>query len=167
MDVQIRQSTMEDDAKLASISRQCWSPDVSPTPPADEGALFFDDHRSPANCWAATVDDDVVGYVLVGAGHPISSHEHVAFIRALDVAEHARGRGVGRTLLRHAVGELARRGARKVRSNVLSTNPASLAMHRACGFVEEGRLCDEFRITPIGSVDDVLLAFHFDDPPRP
>lgn len=163
----IRQADEADDAALAAIERAVWAPDNSPTPKVEGEPPFFGPGREPSDTWVATIGDRIVGSVLVGAGHPIPSHSHVAHLRGLSVHPDAQGLGVGRALVERAVGELARRGARRVRSRVLSTNAGSLALHARCGFVEEGRLRGEFLIDGVGAVDDVLLAFCFDDPPAP
>jgi ribosomal protein S18 acetylase RimI-like enzyme len=170
MDVTIRPATIDDEDALRRIDLATWSADTTPAPAPAEDAPFFDEHgRAPGDVLVATFGDDegVVGYVLVGAGFPMPSHEHVAFLRGLAVDPAMHGHGLGRRLVTGALAELAGRGARKVRSNVLSTNPASLAVHRATGFVEEGRLRGEFIIDGIGAVDDVLLAYVFDEPAPP
>lgn len=166
MEPTVRLATPDDDARLAALERATWSPAVTPTPQVAEELPFFAGDRTPDRTWVAVVDGDVVGHVLVGPGYPMPAHQHVAFLRGLSVDPALQGRGIGRLLVTHAVGELGRTGVHKVRSNVLSTNHASLAVHRSCGFVEEGRLVGEFR-TEVGAVDDVLLAFWFDDPPAP
>ena len=57
-----------------------------------------------------------------------------AEILAVAVAPHARGRGVGRTLVTGAVEELARRGVGEVRVVTASSNAPALAMYAAAGF---------------------------------
>lgn len=167
MEPTIRPAAAHDDAALAALERATWSPESSPTPEVTDELPFFAGERTPERAWVALVDGRIVGSVLVGPGIPIPAHRHVAHLRGLSVDPRAQGRGVGRRLVEHALGELGRRGIQKVRSRVLSTNVPSLALHRACGFVEEGRLRDEFRIDPHGSSDDVLLAYRFDRPDRP
>jgi ribosomal protein S18 acetylase RimI-like enzyme len=167
MELQIRTARREDEDDLVALELAVWSPETTPAPRVTEPMPFFDGPRTPDRTFVATSGDRIVGHVLVGAGHPMPSHGHVAFLRGLSVDPAEQGRGIAKRLVAHALGELGRRGAVKVRSRVLSTNPASLAVHRACGFVEEGRLVGEFRIEPIGAVDDVLLAYWFDEPAQP
>jgi L-amino acid N-acyltransferase YncA len=50
----------------------------------------------------------------------------------------ARGRGVARRLLDELVAEAERRGMHKLTSRIFTTNAASLALARACGFREVG-----------------------------
>lgn len=158
MEHAIRPATEDDEPALVTIDRTTWSPETTPAPRPPDDAGFFEAGRIPSDVLVAEGEaDELLGYVLVGRGFPMPSHAHVAFLRGLAVAPAAQGRGVARSLVGAALEELARRGARRVRSNVLSTNPASLAVHRACGFVEEGRLAGEFVIEG-RPVDDVLLA---------
>jgi L-amino acid N-acyltransferase YncA len=57
------------------------------------------------------------------------------------VAPDARGRGVGRALLERLLAEAERVGVREVIAIVAVTDdPASVALHRAFGFAEAGRL---------------------------
>jgi phosphinothricin acetyltransferase len=50
------------------------------------------------------------------------------------VADHARGRGVGRRLLGELVARSERAGIWTVQTGILPENRASLALHAACGF---------------------------------
>ncbi len=166
-DVTIRPATPRDEPALMAIDQATWSADTSPAPRPELGAPFFTGDRTADATFVAVVDELVGGYVLVGEGYPMPAHAHVAHIRGLAVSPDLHGRGIGRRLLEHALGELGRRGITRISSHVLATNTASLAVHRRCGFVEEGRLVGEFVIDGIGPVDDVLLAYRFDSPPAP
>ena len=50
------------------------------------------------------------------------------------VAEHARGRGVGRALLRELVTDAERSGIWTIQAGVFPENTASLVLHHKCGF---------------------------------
>ena len=57
------------------------------------------------------------------------------------VAPDVRGQGVGRVLLERLLAEAERAGVREVIAIIAVTDdPASIALHRACGFREAGRL---------------------------
>lgn len=158
MELAIRPAVDSDEAALGAIDHATWSPVTTPAPRPPADAAFFEPGRVPADVFVAEgLDGMLIGYVLVGRGHPMPTHAHVAFLRGLAVDPDRQGRGVARELVRAALDELARRGITRVRSNVLSTNPASLAVHRACGFIQEGRLVGEFVVEGT-LVDDVLLA---------
>jgi ribosomal-protein-alanine N-acetyltransferase len=61
-----------------------------------------------------------------------------AEILTLAVAPHARGKGLGRTLLRAAIAEAHRRGGGVMFLEVGSDNPAALALYAALGFANVG-----------------------------
>ena len=54
------------------------------------------------------------------------------------IAGSARGRGVGRTLLNGLADACEAAGLHKLTSRVFTSNAASRALHRACGFDEVG-----------------------------
>jgi ribosomal-protein-alanine N-acetyltransferase len=61
-----------------------------------------------------------------------------AEILTFAVAPHARGKGLGRTLLRAAIAEAERRGARAIFLEVGRDNPAALALYAALRFANVG-----------------------------
>jgi L-amino acid N-acyltransferase YncA len=71
------------------------------------------------------------------------------------VAAWARGRGVGKALLRRLVTDSERQGLWTLQAGIFPENQASVALHRACGFREVGR---RERLGKLGGVwRDVLL----------
>jgi L-amino acid N-acyltransferase YncA len=80
---------------------------------------------------------EVVGWAAVG---PVS--ERCAYAGVVEdsiyLAEEARGRGLGRTLLTALVESTERAGIWTVQTGVFPENAASLALHRAVGFREVG-----------------------------
>lgn len=166
MDAMIRSARHDDEHDLRRIDHATWSTDTTPAPVPVSSDRFFDRGREPDDTLVAEQGSRVVGYVLLGAGYPMPAHAHVAFVRGLAVDPVVQGRGIGRLLLEAALSACARRGIRKVRSNVLATNPASIALHRAVGFEVEATLRGEFMIDG-AAVDDLLLAFTWDEPPHP
>jgi L-amino acid N-acyltransferase YncA len=95
-------------------------------------------------------DGEVVGWAGLA---PYSDREAYAGIAELGVyvAESARRSGVGRELIEGLSDLGARRGQYKIVGKIFSTNAASLALHRACGFrdvgvhVRHGRVAGEWR----------------------
>jgi len=55
------------------------------------------------------------------------------------VAESARGRGIGRTLLEALIRESERYGIWTLQASIFPENVASVELHRRCGFREVGR----------------------------
>ena len=162
MDIVTRTARQEDEPGLVELDRVTWSGAVSPTPAPGGDDPFFAPGRQPEDVLVAEADGAVVGYVLISPGHPIPSHAHVMDLRGLAVSPDRQGAGIGRHLVDAALTECGRRGARRVRSQVLSTNPASLAVHRALGFEVEGVAKGEFMIDG-ERVDNVLLACWLDE----
>ncbi|MFG3098932.1 GNAT family N-acetyltransferase [Streptomyces sp. NPDC048182] len=153
----IRPGRYDDDGPLRRLDAETWSPlhAVSPRPEPDEP--FFREHASPADHLVAEVDGTPVGYVRLGFPTPLASNTHVRQIRGLAVSDTARGRGVGRALVRAAVAEARRLGARRITLRVLGHNTAARKLYESEGFVVEGVQPEEFHLAG-EYVDDVLMG---------
>jgi L-amino acid N-acyltransferase YncA len=86
---------------------------------------------------AADADGTVLGFARVS---PYSVRRAYAGVgeHGVYVDPAARGRGVGRVLLEALAEAAEAAGYHKLTSRVFTTNAASLALHRACGFTEVG-----------------------------
>jgi ribosomal protein S18 acetylase RimI-like enzyme len=98
-----------------------------------------------------------VGYVRLGFPTPLPTNAHVRQIQGLAVAESARGTGAGRALVRAAVEEARRRGARRLTLRVLAHNAPARALYASEGFAVEGVQPQEFFVGG-EYVDDVLMG---------
>ncbi|MFM8998790.1 MAG: N-acetyltransferase family protein [Actinomycetota bacterium] len=99
--------------------------------------------------------DGVLGGVrIVRELHPAT--RHVASFGLLVRAEH-RGRGIGRALLAEAIRWAEHVGVRKLELAVYPDNDAAIALYRACGFVEEGRLRGHSRRGD-GYADEIIMG---------
>jgi phosphinothricin acetyltransferase len=88
----------------------------------------------------AETHGDVSGYAYLAPYKERSAYRHTAE-DSVYVAADARGRGVGRSLLERLLDEGALAGVREVVAIITVTDDlASVALHRACGFREAGRL---------------------------
>ena len=96
---------------------------------------------------------EVVGSVAVVPLHGWSSH--VGEVRLVVDPEH-RGRGIGRSLARHAVHEAAQLGLAKLVVEVISDQTALIGMFRTLGFEPEALLADHVRDRS-GEVRDLML----------
>jgi ribosomal protein S18 acetylase RimI-like enzyme len=76
----------------------------------------------------------------------------------LNIAIHPKyqRQGVGRVLMDALLKFAAERGVRKLSLRVLGSNPGAIAFYKSCGFVEQGRLVEEFLINGT-YVDDILM----------
>lgn len=71
---------------------------------------------------------------------PVSTRRVYAGVAEVSiyVAEAARGKGVGRALLRGLVGQSEQNGLWTLQAGIFPENEASIALHKACGFREVG-----------------------------
>ncbi|MET7684466.1 GNAT family N-acetyltransferase [Streptomyces sp. NPDC005423] len=154
----IRIALPDDDEELGALDRAAWSPLHAVVPrERPPYAPFFDERHRAEDHLVAELDRRIVGYVRLGLPTPLAANAHVRQIQGLAVAEEARGRGVGRALVRAAVEEARRRGARRLTLRVLGHNTPARALYASEGFVVEGVLPEEFRLDG-AYVDDVLMG---------
>ncbi|WP_432124871.1 N-acetyltransferase family protein [Streptomyces sp. C10-9-1] len=154
----VRPARASDEEPLARLDREAWSTlhavyprPLPPYPP------FFDAAHRPADFLVAEEDGRLLGYIRLVPPTPLPSNRHVRQIQGLAVAVRARGRGVGRALLRAACAEAVRQGAHRVTLRVLGHNRPARALYEAEGFRVEGVLPGEFLIGG-QYVDDVLMG---------
>ncbi|MGW7379412.1 N-acetyltransferase family protein [Streptomyces sp. NPDC054794] len=154
----IRTALPDDDEELGVLDRATWSHLHAVVPaPQPPYAPFFDDRHSAADTLVAELDRRIVGYLRLGFATPLAANVHVRQIQGLAVAEEARGRGVGRALIRAAVEETRRRGARRITLRVLGHNAPARKLYESEGFVVEGLLPEEFLLDG-KYVDDVFMG---------
>jgi phosphinothricin acetyltransferase len=86
----------------------------------------------------ARQDGQVVGWAALS---PVSGRCVYAGVASLNVyvAEAARGRGVGKALLRAIVEASEQQGIWTLEAGIFPENVASTALHKSCGFREVGR----------------------------
>lgn len=88
----------------------------------------------------AELDGGVGGFAYLAPYHRRSAYRFTVEC-SVYVAPDARGRGLGRALLERLLADGERAGAREVIAIIgVTGDPASAALHRACGFSEAGRL---------------------------
>ncbi|MEU6821238.1 GNAT family N-acetyltransferase [Streptomyces atriruber] len=157
-DMHIRTALPEDDDALARLDRATWSTlhavQPRPQPPYEP---FFDDRFGPRDHLVAEVDGRIIGYVKLGYPTPLLANAHVRQIQGFVVAEEARGRGIGRRLIRAAMDEARRQRAQRITLRVLGHNIPARGLYEAEGFVVEGVLPGEFLLDG-AYVDDVLMG---------
>ncbi|MCT7355693.1 GNAT family N-acetyltransferase [Streptomyces sp. 15-116A] len=154
----IRTARPDDEAELARLDHETWSPLHAVTPrPQSPYEPFFREHAGPGDHLVAEYDGRLVGYVRLGFPTPLASNAHVRQIRGLAVAEEVRGKGVGRALVRAAVADARERGFRRITLRVLGHNTPARALYESEGFVVEGIQPGEFCLEGT-YVDDVLMG---------
>lgn len=153
----VRRAAAADEDALARLDRAVWSHLHAVTPRPERREPFFRERCGPQDHLVAELDGRVVGYVRIGFPTGLAANAHVRQIRGLAVADEARGLGVGRALVRAAVEEARRLGARRVTLRVLGHNTAARRLYESEGFVVEGVQPEEFRLEGT-YVDDVLMG---------
>ncbi|ANP54613.1 ribosomal protein S18 acetylase RimI-like enzyme [Streptomyces griseochromogenes] len=154
----IRIALPGDDRELALLDRVTWSTLHAVVPePRPPYAPFFGERHTPEDTLVAELDGCLVGYVLLGFPTPLAANAHVRQIQGLAVRDEARGKGVGRALIRAAIEEARVRGARRITLRVLGHNTPARRLYASEGFVVEGVLPEEFLLQG-EYVDDVIMG---------
>ncbi|MFF1479497.1 GNAT family N-acetyltransferase [Streptomyces sp. NPDC058301] len=154
----IRPARHVDEAALAELDRDVWSPLHAVQPrPEPPFAPFFDPGNPPAHHLVAELDGTLAGYLRLARPTRLDCNAHVRQIRGLAVAHRARGRGIARALLRAAAEESRRQGARRLTLRVLGHNTPARELYESQGFTVEGVLPGEFLLGG-EYVDDVLMG---------
>jgi L-amino acid N-acyltransferase YncA len=93
----------------------------------------WDGSHLPEHRLVAELEGEVAGWAALA---PASSRRCYAGVaeNSVYVADHARGRGVGRTLLQALIGRARRSGIWTIQTAIFPENRASLALHERCGF---------------------------------
>ena len=154
----IRTALPDDDEELGALDRATWSHLHAVMPrPQPPYAPFFDERHAPDDHLVAEIDRRIVGYIRLAFPTELACNAHVRQIQGLAVADEARGHGVGRALIRAAVEEARRRGARRLTLRVLGHNTPARRLYEAEGFAVEGVLPEEFLLDG-KYVDDVFMG---------
>ena len=158
--IEVHPALERHDHALAALDAVVWPLELQIAAPARADAPFFDGRRRPEDVLVATEEPDgvILGYVHLTPHLPLASNAHVLHLRSVAVAPHARGQGIGAKLIAASVEEARHRGALKVGLRALATNAVAIDLYERAGFVQEGRLQDEFRLADGSFVDDLWFA---------
>lgn len=107
-------------------------------------------------CMLACRNGEVLGMYRYGANMP-GRGAHVSTATFV-VSRHARGQGIGRSLVTHCLDAARAAGYRAMQFNqVVSNNHAALALYRSLGFIEAGCIPEAFRHDRLGYLDACIL----------
>ncbi|NEC69469.1 GNAT family N-acetyltransferase [Streptomyces sp. SID9727] len=159
----VRRAVLTDEPALGALDRATWSTLHAVQPrPQPPYAPFFDERHTPRDILVAEAVNEAgervpAGYIRVVSPSALACHTHVRQIQGLAVAHWARGRGVGRALVRAACVAARGEGANRITLRVLGHNAPARALYEAEGFAVEGVLRGEFFLDG-RYVDDVMMG---------
>lgn len=158
--IEVHPATQRNDHALAALDATVWPLELQVVPEVRYDEPFFHGRRRPEDVLVASEEPDgvLLGYVHLAPHLPLASNAHVLHLRALAVAPHARGQGIGAKLVAAGVEAARERGALKIGARALATNTVAISLYERAGFVQEGRLQDEFRVDDDTFVDDLWFA---------
>jgi phosphinothricin acetyltransferase len=84
---------------------------------------------------------EILGYAKSGVWRDRTAYSWTCEV-GLYIAEHARGRGLGRALYDALLAQCAERGFRSAVAGITVPNSASTALHQRCGFHRVGTFAD-------------------------
>lgn len=155
----IRSARPADETALGALDRDTWSPlhAVVPRPKPPYAQVFDAQNRPEEFLVAEDADGTLVGYIRLILPTSLACNRHVRQIQGFAVADRARGRGIGRALLRAAFDEARRQGAVRMTLRVLDHNRPARSLYESEGFAVEGVLPGELYLDG-RYVDDVLMG---------
>ena len=155
--IQIRLSEMRDAGALMEIDSLVWDTRTTPAPIQWNSREQYLQKCPPGNQLVAEINGAIGGYVGFDYPTPLSSNRHVLDI---NIAVHPdfHRQGIGQRLIEAMKAWAAEQGVRKLSLRVLTTNPGAVEFYRNCGFVEQGRLVQEFYLNE-KNVDDILMCY--------
>ena len=158
MTLAIREAGPADDDAIWAVLRPIVEAGEELCAPPDGGRAGAFAYWRPAGAtnYVAEIDGRVVGTSYLRANQ--TGHgDHVANAGFATAAE-ARGRGVARALLAHAMDTARARGFRAMQFNfVVSTNRRAIETWERAGFAVVGRLPGAFRHPREGAVDALVM----------
>jgi ribosomal protein S18 acetylase RimI-like enzyme len=155
--LEIRPAREDDDAALAALDHDTWSPTVSPAPRPAPGEPFFGQRLRPRDLLVATLGGALAGSIAFRPPLPLAASRHQLEIRGLAVDPARRREGIAAALL-EALAERGRgAGIRRLTLRVMATNAPARALYERSGFEVEGVLREAFLIEG-AYVDDVLMG---------
>ena len=155
--VSIRAATTADAQSLFAIVRAAAADDQT-LPFTDMSTAMCEAHWFGSHqAWVAIDQDgDIVGVYKLGENYP-DRGSHVASATYI-VAAHARGLGVGRSMVEHSLEQARERGFKAIQFNyVVANNAAAIALYQKLGFSIVGRIPQAFKHDRDGLVDVCVM----------
>ncbi|MGM7720777.1 GNAT family N-acetyltransferase [Metabacillus sp. Hm71] len=155
MKIEIRLSKKSDFERLIEIDRRVWNSKTTPSTITWKSVDEYENRNPEGNQLIALVNGQVVGYLGFHPPTPLKTNQHVMEID-LAVDPEYQGTGIGRKLLENYKQRARKKGISKLSLRVLATNEGAIQFYKKCGFIEQGRLINEFFLDG-KFVDDLLM----------
>jgi N6-L-threonylcarbamoyladenine synthase len=129
---QLRRATSDDveaimELETSTFRNDAWSTEMMARDVADPGCYYL-----------VAFPPDEPGRILGYGGLQSAPRSPESDIQTIAVAEEARGRGLGRTIMLSLINEARKRGARETFLEVRADNPGAAHLYSSLGFTELG-----------------------------
>jgi ribosomal protein S18 acetylase RimI-like enzyme len=155
MTLTIREAETKDVPSIASIHVRAWQDayrgqlddayldglDVEERIPQTRSML--QDSPPEFRTWVAQDGPEVVGFAVTGPSQDADAEKKTGELYAIYLEPDRVGTGVGRTLLEHAVADLAERGFTEATLWILGSNARSRRFYEAAGWAPDGTTASE------------------------
>lgn len=154
--IKIRPSEIKDVRELIALDHMIWTENTSP------GSLMWRSQEDyllsapPGSQLVAIQEDKLCGYVGFGCPSRMESNRHVCEVN-IAVHPNYQRLGIGSQLMEEIKQHATSHAIRKLRLRVLSCNRPALSFYHKCGFLEEGRLREEFYLGG-RYVDEIFMS---------
>lgn len=155
MSILIRQSKKADLAELVNLNEVTSNHLNTPASIERQSAEEYAEQRPPGSEFVAIINDKVAGYIGYHTPTNLTSNNHVLEIH-IGVHPDFQRKGVGSELLTYIFLWAKKNGYRKISIRVLASNISAIPFYLSNGFLEQGRLKEEFLIEG-KFVDDILM----------
>ncbi|QTM98928.1 GNAT family N-acetyltransferase [Sediminibacillus dalangtanensis] len=153
--MKIRPSLHKDSQQLMQLNNLIWNVENTPHPHKWESLAAYEERCPPGSQYVAVIDESVAGFIRYRSPIPLDSNRHVWEL-VIGVHPDFQGQKVGSTLLRFVEKEAKKQGIHKLCLRVLATNLSAIHFYERNGYVEQGRLVDEFFLEG-KYVDDLMM----------
>lgn len=159
--LEIIPSSSEDIEQLMYIDHVIWNDQNTPQVSKWNSAEEYEKAWPPGSQFVAKFKNRVAGYIMFRYPTPLPTNDHVIELM-IGIHPEFQGMGVGRALIQFLKQWAQDNEKRKICLRVLSTNEAAIHFYTSNGFIEQGRLKNEFFING-EYVDDILMFCWLDD----
>lgn len=155
MAIEVRFSKESDFDQLIALDNRIWNTDTTPAVIKWSSVSDYKQRNPEGSQLVALVNGKVAGYLGYHSPSPLVTNHHVLEID-IGIDLPFQGLGVGKRLLERAEEIFKEKGVKKLSLRVLETNKGAIRFYQKCGFLEQGRLINEFFIEG-KYVNDVLM----------